>query len=80
MQRLTAGWNLARVLRVFVGATVLFSASREGQWVFAAIAALILATGLFNIGCNAQCNTAYPANPADAETKDIDFEEIKTGE
>ena len=77
LQRLTRGWNLARLLRVFVGAAILVSATHNGEWFFAAIAAFLLLSGLFNIGCSTACYTGYHANAAEPETKDIDFEEIK---
>lgn len=79
LQRIASGWNLARLLRVFVGGAILFSSLQNGEWAFAILALFVLATGLFNIGCAGSCSTGYThTGSADTQTHDVEFEEVNT--
>ena len=69
-EQITTGWSLKRVLSVLFGAIIIYKAAVTQEVVSAIFGVVLLAMGIFNIGCASGCcggNCSY--TPLDNKVK-----------
>lgn len=71
LERLRYGWTMRRALYLVMGAIFTWYFIQEKQYMGAAVGALFIAMGLFNMGCAAgNCSTGISSN---RQAEDVDF-------
>jgi|GEM_PF-4461311 hypothetical protein len=76
-ERLLQKWDWLRVLRLFIGVSVLFQAFFMREWLLFAAGFMLSGMAVMNFGCGLNgCSTAPPPHGRN-ETGDVHFEEVK---
>lgn len=77
MRTITKNWNLARILRLFLGLAAVAQGIFTGEIMMMVAGGLIAAMGLFNIGCcGAGGCEIKPAVKKESVSKEIVYEEV----
>lgn len=83
-ERILRNWTIRRALYLIMGITMAVWCIVESQWYGIAFGAYFAAMGLFAFGCaggncyGGSCATMNQQQNPINETKDVDYEEIKT--
>lgn len=81
-ERITAGWNLQRIILVLTGLGFVVYSISTGTWTGILLGAYFAAMGVFQIGCAAgncysgNCETDAPASGNKA-LYEVQYEEVK---
>ena len=73
-----SGWNVVRILRLFIGLAALAAAYYEHDKLMGLLGVVFTAQAVFNVGCcgMSACSTGAYRKPG-TEEKEIEFETIK---
>ncbi|HLP12353.1 MAG TPA: hypothetical protein VK177_10515 [Flavobacteriales bacterium] len=69
-------WNMLRILRLFLGISILIQGFVAGEWLLVLGGALFSLMPLLNIGCCGQAGCNAPISKNEKKMEDITYEEV----